>query len=174
MSNIVEICQCQVDKIRHCRISIQSLDKIRQFLDNVELENDKFGFSTDHCVMRRRPLSKRGMSSLTNHNRVSTHIVCLPPPDWVEEIRLFKKCRIRHFQQFRQEFTMHYHNYQNANQWKNYISIHVYSISLKPCNITLIAPSVVVYGASQHCHFAIRHCREIVEFCRLSTWQNMT
>ena len=162
MSYFVEICQCQFDKIRHCRIGIQNLDKIRHFLDIVELENDNFGFSTGHRVMRRGSLSKLGMSSLTANERVYTHVVGLPPRVWVGEIRKFKKCRIRHFQQFRQEFTKHYHNYQNANQDKNYIITHVYSIILSPCNVILIAPMVVVHGASQHCHFVIRHCLENV------------
>jgi hypothetical protein len=110
MSNFVEICQCLIDKIRQCRIGIQSLDKIRQFLDIVELENDNFGFSTGHSVMRRNPLSKLGMSSLTTNNRVYTHVVCLPPTWWVGQTRQLKKCRIRQIQQFRQEFTIHYHN----------------------------------------------------------------
>ena len=162
MSYIVEICQCLIDKIRHCRIGIQSLDKIRHFLDNVELENDSFGFPTSHSVMRGNLLSKLGMSSLTTYNRVYTHVVCLPPSGWVGQIRQLKKCRIRQIQQFRQEFTIHYHNYQNANQDKNYISTHVYSITLTPCNIISIASMAVVHGASQHCHFAIRHCLENV------------
>ena len=162
MSNIVEICQCQVDKIRHCRISIQSLDKIRHFLDIVELHNHNLGFSTGHSVMRRNALSKLGMSPLTTNNRVYTHVVCLPPSGWMGEKRQFKKCRIRHFQQFRHEFTIHYRSYQNGNQDKDYISTHLYSITLSPCNIISIAPMVVVHGASQYCPFAIRHCLENV------------
>ena len=34
--------------------------------------------------------SKLGMSSLTSYNRVYTHVLILPPTDWVGEIRQFK------------------------------------------------------------------------------------
>ena len=72
MSKYVKLCQCLIDKIRHCRNGIQTLDKIRHFLDIVELHSDNLGFSIRHSVMRRGHLSKLGISSLTHNKRMYT------------------------------------------------------------------------------------------------------